>query len=218
MHALSPGLYAILDTDTLTRRGMTHAAMVTFAQRVLAAGRLSALQLRAKSLDARATLDLARAIGPWCRAAEVPLVVNDRADLAWLAGASMVHVGQDDLSPDEVARVAPSLGVGLSTHTLDELKGALSVSTDYVAMGPIFGTASKSDAAPTVGLEVLRVACERARVVGRPLVAIGGISLDNAAQIRAAGAHAGAVIGALVVDDARVTEVARALHQRLGGS
>jgi len=220
---IARGLYAIVDTDSLAAAGRDPLA---FAQRVLAAGPLAALQLRAKSLDARSTLSLARALGPWCRAAGVPWFVNDRADLAWLAGADGVHVGQHDLTVPEVARLVPGLRVGASSHTPAELAALLDTGADYVAYGPVFPTRSKHDPDPVVGLDGLRAAVAQvaaevaamAETETRPLVAIGGITLANAASVRAAGAWAGAVIGALMVPDAEVTDVARALHRALGGS
>jgi len=212
---IARGLYAIVDTDTLQARGRDPVA---FAQRLLAAGPLAALQLRAKSLSARDALALARALGPWCRAAGVPFVVNDRADLAWLAGADAVHVGQGDLPVDELVRRVPDLRVGGSSHSPAELAALLDTAADYVAYGPVFATQSKRDADPVVGLDGLRAAASMAAARSRPLVAIGGITLDNAAAVRDAGAWSGAVIGALVVPDAEVTAVARALHQRLGGA
>lgn len=209
-----PGLYAIVDTDSLARSGR---AVLPFAQRVLAAGRLSALQLRAKSLGARETLELARALAPWCRAAEVPFFLNDRADLAWLASCDGVHVGTTDLAVEDARRVAPGLRVGASSHTPDELRAALSTDADYVAYGPVYGTTSKRDPSPTVGLEALREAAAMASLRDRPLVAIGGITVDNAREVRSAGATAGAVIAGLLVDDPEVTARARRLHLALGG-
>lgn len=208
------GLYAIVDTDSLTAGGRDPLA---FAQRLLAAGPLAALQLRAKSLDARSTLALARALGPWCRAAGVAWVLNDRADLAWLAGADGVHVGQGDLSVEDVERLVPGMRVGASSHTPEQLAGLLDTSAAYVAYGPVFPTRSKRAPDPAVGLDGLRAAAIQAAGASRPLVAIGGITLENAPSIRAAGAWAGACIGALMVPDGEVTAVARALHRALGG-
>ncbi len=109
------GLYAIIDVTTLSARAISP---VEFAAAVLVA-RPAALQLRAKGVAAREVLGLLRALGPLCHRANVPLIANDRADLAALAGCDMVHVGQDDIGIDLVRRLAPSLGVGISTlHTL----------------------------------------------------------------------------------------------------
>lgn len=209
------GLYAIIDVDSLTR---ARREPCSFAERVLAAGALTALQLRAKSLGARDALPLARRLAEICHGAGVPFFVNDRPDLALLSGARGVHVGTEDLPVAEVRRFAPSLLVGTSTHTDADVSAALATDADYIAFGPIFSTISKNDHAPVTGLEGLRSAASRCASAGRSLVAIGGITLENAAQIRASGATSGAVISALLVEEARVTDNARALHLALGGA
>jgi thiamine-phosphate pyrophosphorylase len=207
---MQPGLYAIVDVDSLQRASRPP---LDFARRVLDAGRLSALQLRAKSMGARDLLGLATALRPLCVEAKVPFFLNDRPDVAWLAGTDGVHLGLDDLPIELARRVAPGLQVGVSTHTPSEFAAALTTDADYVAVGPVFATATKPDAAPVVGLATLRSLC--AASGDRPVVAIGGITLANAREIHAAGARAGAVIGALLVDDGAVTSVARSLHLRL---
>jgi thiamine-phosphate pyrophosphorylase len=190
------GLYAILDTETLASRRMLPLA---FAEAVLAT-RPAALQLRAKSASAREILALLGQLAPLCKEAGVPLVCNDRPDLAVLGGAGLVHLGQDDVPIDLVRRLFPTLGVGLSTHTPAQLEEALAMKPAYVAYGPVFATASKSNPATVVGVEGL---CDAAILAGRagvPLVAIGGITQARATEV-AAHADAGAVIGALVADD-----------------
>src|SRR6185312_7452380 len=173
------GLYAIVDTGFLARRGTDPIA---FARAVLEA-RPAALQLRAKDVPARAILALLRALGPMCRQAGASLVANDRADLAALAGCDAVHIGQEDLPYDLVHRIAPQLKVGISTHNLVQLERALSFTPRYVAYGPVFATASKENPDPVVGIEGLRTATARARAVAIPLVAIGGITLERAASV-----------------------------------
>lgn len=209
--AVRQGLYAIVDIDALSRAGHDPVA---FARAVLSLGPLAALQLRAKPLGTREMLALARALAPLCRAAETPFYVNDRADVAALAGADGVHVGTSDLPIADVRRVFPGLLVGASSHTDAEVAEALAQAPDYLAFGPVFGTRSKADPSPTVGLDALREAVARTT---RPVVAIGGITLENAESVRATGARAGAVIASLVVDDDRLAEHARALHRALGG-
>ena len=120
-------------------------------------------------------------------------MVNDRADIALLSGADGVHVGQDDLSPSAVRRViGDRLLLGYSTHNEAQLRAAASEPVDYVALGPIFGTASKHNPDPVVGLQEL---ARLAPLAGeRPLVAIGGLTLDTARQALAAGASSCAVI------------------------
>lgn len=187
------GLYPLVDLDTLERRGV---APLSFAERVLAA-RPPLLQLRAKAAGARATLELLRALVPLCRAAGTLLFANDRPDLAVLAGADGVHVGQDDVPLAEVRRFAPALRVGVSTHDFGQLERALVERPDYVAFGPVFATPSKQAHEPVVGLDGLERAHGLARGAGVPLVAIGGLDLD---RTRAAKAHTElvAVIGALL--------------------
>ncbi len=210
------GLYAIVDTKLLAARGMDPVAYA----RALLAARPAALQLRAKDMAARELLGLLRAIGPMCRQRGVPFVANDRADLAALAGCDCVHIGQDDLPYDLVHRIAPQLGVGISTHTTDQLERALAFKPRYVAYGPVFETSSKANAEPVVGLEGLRIASRVARSVGVPLVAIGGITLARAHELSEV-ASVCAVIGDLypagaTIED--VTERARLFHAALGGA
>jgi thiamine-phosphate pyrophosphorylase len=217
------GLYAIVDVDALTKRGLE---VLPFAEAVLAA-RPAAVQLRDKSSGARRTLELLRAIAPLAKAARVPFYANDRPDLALLAGCDGVHVGQDDLPVDVTRSLAPGrLRVGLSTHDEAQAEAAIADAPDYVAVGPIFPTSSKERPSPVVGLGRLRAIA--ARVVaarpGTPVVAIGGVSLESAAAVGAACAAA-AVIGALLPEAAdgawaaEVTRRAEELHAAIvGGS
>lgn len=196
------GLYPLVDLESLERRGL---APLAFAERVLTA-RPPLLQLRAKSAGARVTLELLRALVPLCRAAGTALFANDRPDLAVLAGAEGVHVGQDDVPLAEVRRFAPNLRVGVSTHDFVQLERALAERPDYVAFGPVFATPSKQGHEPVVGLEGLERAHALARSAGVPLVAIGGIDLERA---RLAKGHAElvAVIGAVMPQAGALDEV-----------
>ncbi|WP_437915496.1 thiamine phosphate synthase [Sorangium sp. So ce302] len=233
------GLYAIVDTDSLARRGLDPAA---FAEAVLDA-RPAAIQLRDKRGGAAQTLSLLRAIQLLAARAGVPLFANDRADLAILARCDGVHVGQDDLPVAAVRRLAQRasvpLRVGLSTHTSAQIEAALRASSelrdaggsgdslerlDYVAIGPIFATSSKERPDAVVGLEGLASLCamvERVRP-GLPVVAIGGISLERAAEVGAR-CSAAAIIAALLPDQGtpaprafeEVSARARALQQAL---
>ncbi|MEO8875873.1 MAG: thiamine phosphate synthase, partial [Polyangiaceae bacterium] len=153
--------------------------------------------------SARDTVALLEALRSLCNAAGVPLVANDRVDLALATKCDLVHLGQDDASADVARAVAPMLGVGLSTHTPDQLSRALKSRPTYVAYGPVFATASKRNHEPPVGLEGLAAARKIISESGAPttpLVAIGGISAENAAAVRV---HADviAVIGALIGSD-----------------
>jgi thiamine-phosphate pyrophosphorylase len=209
------GLYAIVDHDTL---GPSDLSVTDFARALLDA-RPAALQLRAKNAGARDTLELLRALLPLCRARGVPLFANDRPDLALLAGADGVHVGQDDVPVTEVRAFAPGLRIGVSTHDASQLEQMLDLAPDYVAFGPVFPTQSKAEADPVVGLAGLEGASRSARARGIALVAIGGIDLQRAPVV-APHADAGAVIRALLPEGAGptgITERARALHRALGG-
>lgn len=201
------GLYAICDVETLRARGVD---VVAFAEAILLA-RPCALQLRAKRTPDEKHLTLLRELAPLCRAAGVPLVCNDRPDLAALAGCDAVHVGQTDTPCEAVRRSHPGLEVGISTHTMRELEEALASRPAYVAYGPIFPTTTKRDASPAVGLAGLVEAFRAAREAEIPLVAIGGIRLEAAADL-AAHASALAVISDLLGDTPHdaVTVTARA--------
>ncbi|HEX7665529.1 MAG TPA: thiamine phosphate synthase [Polyangiaceae bacterium] len=207
------GLYAIVDTAALAK---AQRDPIAFARALLVA-KPAALQLRAKNDSARSALALALVLAPLCREAGVPFVVNDRVDLALAAGADVVHLGQDDLDLRSARAIAPKLAFGVSTHSPDQLARALEAKPDYVAYGPIFATSSKANPDPVVGLEGLsraRSIVNKSKAPDTPLVAIGGISAENAAQV-ASFADAAAMIGALVVPD--VAGHARALHRSLGG-
>lgn len=209
------GLYAIIDTKLLAARRTDPVAYA----RALLEVRPAAIQLRAKDVGAREILAMLRALGPMCRQLGVPLVANDRADLAALAGCEAVHIGQEDLPYELVHRIAPQLAVGISTHDLEQLQKAVAVRPRYVAYGPVFETVSKVNADPVVGVEGLRQASRVARAAGVPLVAIGGLTLSRVQEV-AEYADCCAVIGDLYLPGATladVTERARAFQLALAG-
>ena len=142
------------------------------------------------------------------------VIVNDRADLARAAGAHGVHVGQDDLSPAEArAIVGPAAIVGVSTHTREQIDRALESCASYVAVGPVYTTTTKDTGYDARGLDLVRYAAGR----GKPVVAIGGITLSRAGEVVAAGASAVAVITDLLVEidvEQRVRAFGRALPPR----
>lgn len=187
------GLYAIADVGTLAARQLDPLA---FAEAVLTV-RPAALQLRAKNAPARETLALLRALAPMCHRVGVPLVANDRPDFALLAGCDLLHVGQDDTPVDRARRLAPGIGVGVSTHTVEQLDTALATRPAYVAYGPVFETTTKANPGPVVGFAGLRAAYSHALAAHVPLVAIGGISRDRA-RLLVGGADAIAVISELL--------------------
>ncbi len=160
------------------------------------------LQLRAKTLPGGAFLDLATRVREIAHAGGAILVVNDRADIARLAGADGVHVGQEDLSPVAAkAIVGPEAVIGFSTHTEAQIDAAVTQPVRYIAVGPVFGTATKDTGYTSVGLDLVRYAAAAIadRTSSSPgLVAIGGITLDRAAAVIQAGATAVAVISDLL--------------------
>jgi thiamine-phosphate pyrophosphorylase len=185
----APFLYPIIDLSRVGADGVAAAV----ASVVDAGARI--VQVRAKQAqDAfvlRAAIEATRA----AHARGALLVVNDRADVALLAGADGVHVGQEDLSPADVRRVVGQNAlVGLSTHNRAQAEAALSEPIDYLAVGPVFATASKVDADAVVGTCLVQEIRRLARV---PLVAIGGITVENAGEVVAAGADGVAVISGL---------------------
>jgi thiamine-phosphate pyrophosphorylase len=158
------------------------------------------LQLRAKNLDSASLLALADRLVPLARSYDADVIVNDRADVARMAEAAGVHVGQDDLLARDARRiVGPEAIVGVSTHTLPQFEAALSEPASYVAVGPIFGTTTKDTGYTAVGVDLIAVAASRAS--GVPIVAIGGIDLDRAPGVLAAGASSVAVISDLLTPD-----------------
>jgi len=158
-------------------------------------GGASVLQIRHKGLWVPAIYQAAREVAELCRHARATLIVNDRADIAKLLGAGL-HVGQDDLAPaDARALLGDVPWIGRSTHNDVQLRAAAAEPVNYLALGPIFGTASKHNPEPVVGLDELR----RCRpLVDGPLVAIGGITRENARSVFQAGADSVAVIGDLI--------------------
>jgi thiamine-phosphate pyrophosphorylase len=188
-----PRFYPILDTDAATRRGVEPA---NAAAQILEAG-AKILQFRHKGFFSRDAFALLERIAALCREAGALLIVNDRADIARLVGAG-VHLGQEDLPPSAVRFITGDAPIGFSTHNEAQLRAAAAEPADYLAFGPIFGTSSKANPDPVVGLEELR----RLRVLtSRPLVAIGGITRANARYVLEAGADSVAVIGDLLPED-----------------
>jgi thiamine-phosphate pyrophosphorylase len=188
-------LYVICDADACRRAGWT---LLDFASACLNGG-ARLLQVRAKAEPSGRLFDETLAIVERA-GSEAQVIVNDRADIARLAGAAGVHVGQDDLSPAEVRSVVGDRAVlGWSTHTTTQLDVALSQPISYVAIGPVFATTTKSTGYEALGLAPVADAARRAAQRGLPLVAIGGITLDRAEAILSHGAASVAVIGDLLV-------------------
>ena len=185
--------YPIVDEETCAARQLD-PRMVAAA---CVAGGASVLQLRLKRASSGAALALVDAVVALARRDGARVIVNDRADIARMAGAAGVHVGQEDLPVEAVRRVAGALRVGISTHTPEQVDAALASDADYLAVGPIFETASKATGYAARGFDLVRYAAGR----GKPVVAIGGIDLARAPQVIAAGASAVAVISDVLRGD-----------------
>ncbi|HKN23696.1 MAG TPA: thiamine phosphate synthase [Candidatus Acidoferrum sp.] len=200
-----PRLYVILDA------GLVQGPVQSIARQLVSAG-VRLLQYRAKGVSAREVLETAKQLAQMARAEGTSLFVNDRPDLAYLAGADGVHVGQDDLSVEQTrAIVGQDRWVGVSTHNREQFEAAAATSADYIAIGPIFQTTSKANPDPVVGTGLLR---ELRPLTKKPIVAIGGIRLERAAELIEAGANSVAVISDILRAEDPVQQ-ARLFLQRL---
>jgi thiamine-phosphate pyrophosphorylase len=185
-----PRLYVILDASLLKQSETECAA------KLVAAG-VRLLQYRNKEASARELLEKSRAIAELVCPLGATFFVNDRPDVAYLAGADGVHVGQHDLSPDAARMVVgKDKLVGISTHSLEQFSAVAATSADYIAVGPVFETRTKANPDPVVGAELVR----RTRAMtDTPIVAIGGVTLERASDIIAAGADSVAVISDILL-------------------
>ncbi|HUR35410.1 MAG TPA: thiamine phosphate synthase [Vicinamibacterales bacterium] len=206
-----PRLYAVCDAEVCARAGWTLADCAA----ACVDGGATLLQLRAKHLGSRDFLAAASAVVARAGTGRAQVVINDRADIARLAGAAGVHVGQDDLAPVDVRTVVGAAAtVGLSTHTLAQLDAAMGEPVNYVAVGPVFTTTTKDTGYEAAGLDLVREAAGRAAPRSLPVVAIGGITLERCADVIAAGAASVAVINDLFVTNDPAARV-RAFLDRL---
>jgi thiamine-phosphate pyrophosphorylase len=182
---LFPSLYAILDPD------LASTPLTLLAETLSDAG-VQLMQLRDKRGAAAHVYSQAKELAAILSPRGVRLIVNDRPDIAAMIASAGVHVGQDDLPVEEARRVCgSSRWVGVSTHNLDQLRAADATSADYIAVGPIFPTSTKANPDPVVGIDFLRAARQLTR---KPLVAIGGITIESAADVFRAGADSVAII------------------------
>jgi len=206
-----PRLYPILDTSVLETRGF---AVLESARTLIAAG-VRILQYRHKREFTQDRYDEAARIAEECLAAGTQFVINDRADFARLLDAGL-HIGQEDLPPEAARRV---LGderlLGLSTHTESQLRAGGQAPVDYLALGPMYATISKEKPDPVVGLaELTRLR----KLTDKPLVAIGGITIENAGDVLAAGADSVAVISGLLPDSPDLRVLSARIHQWLSAT
>jgi thiamine-phosphate pyrophosphorylase len=202
-----PRLYPIIDTAACRGRGLDPLKV---AEGCLEGG-AAWLQLRAKEESGAEMLALADALVSLASRYRARVIVNDRADVASMSRAAGVHVGQGDLPVEDARRLVGEAGiVGVSTHDRAQVDAALETSASYVAVGPVFGTATKDTGYEAVGLELVSYAAGR----GKPIVAIGGITPARAPSVIAAGAHAVSVISAVLTGDpgAGVRECLQALR------
>lgn len=158
-------------------------------------GGVSMVQLREKDMDTRGFIDLGSRLLRLLRPLGVPLIINDRVDVALAVDTDGVHIGQSDM-PYETARrlLGPDKIIGLSVENMDELRQAESLDVDYVAVSPVYSTATKTDTAAPFGLDGLR---EAVRLTRHPVVAIGGMNENTAPAVFAAGADGIAVVSAI---------------------
>ena len=195
MSAVRGGFYAILDPEHLRVPPLEACA-------ALLQGGASVIQLRAKATGAMSDSErvaLARAMNDAATRAGVPLVINDRADIAHAAHAAGVHLGQDDLSPRDARELlGPDALIGLSTHSESQAREAQASGADLIGFGPVFDTQTKVDADPTVGLAKLRAVCALSSL---PVVAIGGLNPARACEAYDAGARWVAAISAVIAHE-----------------
>jgi len=198
MSLVFPRLYAIMDGALLADSEPAFAKM-------LAESGVELVQYRNKNSSSRILFDVSSQIAHELKGTSVRFIVNDRTDVARLAGAGGVHVGQEDLPVEaakvvceaetKAARAKSDFWVGVSTHTLEQVRAAEATSADYIAVGPIYATATKEKPDGVVGVDFIR----RARTLTRkPLVAIGGITVERAAEVYRAGADCVAVARDLI--------------------
>ena len=203
---LSPSelrLYAVTDRRALP-------AGVTLAQAVEAAldGGVTCLQLREKEASAGEILALARTLLPLCRARRVPLLINDRVDIALAAGADGVHLGQEDLPlPEARALLGPDRILGATAHTVAEALRAQAEGADYLGVGAMFPTGTKADTVPT-STDTLKAICA---AVSIPVVASGGGNAENLPTLAGTGIAGAAVVSA-IFSQSDLTAAARALR------
>ena len=205
-----PRLHVITDESVQTRFSSVELAKLAVR------GGAGAVQFREKApISTRQRSDRARAIVEACEAHQVLVVVNDRLDVALAVGAGAVHLGRDDLPLAAARRIAPELCVGATAHTIEEARAAEPYA-DYLGVGPVYGTRSKANAKPTLGLEAFEAIV---RATSLPVIAIGGVRAEHVPELLASGAHGVAVLS-YVVSAAHPDEATAACAEaiRLAGS
>lgn len=202
-----PRIYPLTDVP-LSR--ISHAEQV----KLLSLGGASLIQLREKRMPPREFYEQAKKAVAVALSCGVELLINDRIDVALAVGAAGVHLGQDDMPPEAARKLlGPTAVIGYSTHNIQQAIAATKLPIDYVAIGPIFATTTKSDTAPLLGLDGLRTV--RQAIGTFPLVAIGGITHGNARKVIEAGADSVAVISALLSNPTRISDATHSFLQDL---
>ncbi len=198
------GLYVIATQPTLT---YSEVAKICVRQGV------RYLQLREKTLSDRELLEAARQIKEVTAGTDTKFVVNDRADIALLSGADVLHLGQDDISVAQARQIVGDMPIGLSTHSIEQAKEALTHNPEYIGFGPIFPTTTKQKPDPTVGTDLLS---EVLRIADVPVIAIGGIFMDNIQEVLNAGATDLSMVRYLMCDDMeqRIVEVQKTIKTK----
>ncbi|HET6891470.1 MAG TPA: thiamine phosphate synthase [Pyrinomonadaceae bacterium] len=207
-----PGDVRLYPLTDIRLSGLSHAEQVAR----LSEGGAHLIQLREKYLSPREFYDQAVKAMRVARSRGVRIIINDRIDVAMASKADGVHLGQDDFPPQAARRLlGDGAIIGLSTHNVDQAVQASTMDIDYIAVGPIFGTSTKDNPDPVVGLTGLEEI--RQAVLKTPIVAIGGITSDNAPQVMKAGANAVAVISALLIPpDETIAQTKRFIAQLSG--
>ena len=183
----------------VTDRGLSRGRSTLEIVKAAVSGGVTCVQLREKSCSTREFIEQALAIGNFLKTRQVPLIINDRLDVALAVAADGVHLGQSDM-PLETARkiAAPSMVIGISAESVQDAVTAEAGGADYLGVSPIHATPTKTDTAPPLGLEGLREIRQRVKI---PLVAIGGLNTSNAAETIRNGANGVAVVSAIVSAD-----------------
>jgi thiamine-phosphate pyrophosphorylase len=198
-------------TDTVIQNRFSHVELA----RMAILGGADTIQYRSKSGSTREMIDMAIKIKALCAEVGIPLIINDRVDVAIASGADGVHLGQDDF-PVPLARklLGPHALIGGSAGNIEEALKCLSDGVDYIGSGPVYGTKTKSDAGNAIGVETIRSIKEK---ISLPVIAIGGITVSNVDELIAAGAYGVAVISAVCLSDDPEREArlfSEALHIR----
>lgn len=197
----------------VTDRSLSLGRSLVEVVREAVAGGVTCVQLREKDCSTREFLEEALLLKELLQPLGLPLIINDRVDIALAVGADGVHLGQSDLPILHARRLLGSdCLIGISAESLDNALEAEQQGADYIGISPVFSTPTKTDTAPALGLEGLRRIREQVRI---PLVGIGGINLSNAGQVRDAGADGVAVVSAIMAA-ASPRQAAEAIRRAVG--